>query len=105
MLTMTGLGETSVGPAVLPGPAKAAEPQRAKSSRRERIFRRLDLEVEKADCDRLDDLKTTLGVRSIADVIRQALRVHFYLVSQIKNGYEIQLVHEETKKQITVKLL
>ncbi len=96
------LGSLQTG---LPTATKDDGVKKLKTARRERVFRRLDLEIEKADCDRLDELKVALGVRSISDVIRQALRVHFYLITQIRNGYEIQLTHETTKKQITVQLL
>ncbi len=46
-----------------------------------------------------------LGVRSTVDVIRHALRVLFFLVSQVSQGYEVVLVHENKRKQFSIKMI
>ncbi len=65
------------------------------------VFRRLDIEIDQTDCEKIEQMKAMLGVRSTVDVIRHALRVLFFLASQVSQGYEVVLVHENKRKQFS----
>lgn len=69
------------------------------------VFRRLDIEIDQNDCEKIEQMKSMLGVRSTVDVIRHALRVLFFLVSQVSQGYEVVLVHENKRKQFSIKMI
>lgn len=69
------------------------------------VFRRLDIEIDQNDCEKIEQMKGLLGVRSTVDVIRHALRVLFFLVTQVSQGYEVVLVHENKRKQFSVKMI
>jgi hypothetical protein len=69
------------------------------------VFRRLDIEIDQTDCEKIEQMKSMLGVRSTVDVIRHALRVLFFLASQVSQGYEVVLVHENKRKQFSIKMI
>jgi hypothetical protein len=69
------------------------------------VFRRLDIEIDQTDCEKIEQMKAMLGVRSTVDVIRHALRVLFFLASQVSQGYEVVLVHENKRKQFSIKMI
>ena len=69
------------------------------------VFRRLDIEIDQTDCEKIEQMKSMLGVRSTVDVIRHALRVLFFLASQVSQGYEVVLAHENKRKQFSIKMI
>jgi hypothetical protein len=103
--SQVSLTMTQPGADAAPAGAQVERARRPGRPSRVGVFRRLDIEIDQTDCEKIEQMKSMLGVRSTVDVIRHALRVLFFLASQVSQGYEVVLVHENKRKQFSIKMI
>jgi hypothetical protein len=73
----------------------------ARASARETARRpRLQLEFTNEAYERLNELKALTGSRTNAEVIRKALHVLDWVLARTREDYRIQLVKDETVREV-----